>query len=115
VINISQELPVINADPMQIKQVFNNIISNAIQAMTKGGSLEITCEVSGDKILISFKDNGEGISEENMGKMFQPLYTTKAKGIGLGMTICKNLIEANGGNIDIKSKLGVGTTVVLTF
>jgi signal transduction histidine kinase len=59
---------------------------------------------------ISVADTGEGISPENMKRLFQPLFTTKAKGIGLGLTVCRNLTEANGGRIEVASEPGAGTT-----
>jgi len=62
---------------------------------------------------ISVVDTGEGISPENMEKLFQPLFTTKTKGIGLGLVVCKNLIEANGGRIDVESRSGIGTTFTI--
>ena len=116
-------------------QVFQNIITNGIQAMTEGGSVRISAklvrcstfkvhgyneknielealnsETDSDFIEISIADSGEGISPENVGKLFQPLFTTKAKGIGLGLVLCKNLVEANGGRIKVESRLGEGTT-----
>ena len=63
-----------------------------------------------DFVEISVTDSGEGITPENMKKIFQPLFTTKAKGIGLGLVVCKNLVEANGGRIEVESELGKGTT-----
>lgn len=109
-------------DPVQIGQIFNNIILNAVQAMLPskdndqgGGYLDIDCSGSVDEVIISFRDSGIGIEKENMDKIFHPLYTTKTKGIGLGLTIIKNLTEANGGIIEVKSKVGEGTTFILKF
>lgn len=67
-------------------------------------------EPDGDCIEISVADTGEGISPEGMKRLFQPLFTTKARGIGLGLTVCRNLTEANGGRIEVESRLGEGTT-----
>ncbi len=104
-------LPSILADPDQLKQVFGNIILNAIQAMPEGGQLIVKSEVqSQEEITISFTDTGNGISEEGLSKLFEPLYTTKAKGIGLGLAICKTLIEKHKGNIEVKSEIKKGST-----
>jgi PAS domain S-box-containing protein len=106
------------ADPSQIEQVFINVISNAAQAMTssdagetgKGGRLEISTRAEDGFIVTEFKDNGCGISEENLGKLFEPLFTTKTKGIGLGLAISKAIVEAHEGRIEVESELGQGTT-----
>jgi len=104
-------LPAILADPDQLKQVFGNIILNAIQAMPEGGQLIVKSEVqSQEEITISFADTGVGISEEGLSKLFEPLYTTKAKGIGLGLAICKTIIEKHKGNIEVKSEIKKGST-----
>ncbi len=132
-IDIPETLPRIKIDPFQMGQVFQNLITNAVQAMPNGGSVKIAARlissdvgaglvpahVQGgqpqglplqDFIEISVTDTGEGISPENMGKLFQPLFTTKAKGIGLGLTVSKNLTEANGGKLEVESQIGNGTT-----
>ncbi|MCM2358219.1 MAG: ATP-binding protein [Geobacteraceae bacterium] len=67
-------------------------------------------ELDGDFVEISVADSGEGISPENMKKLFQPLFTTKANGIGLGLVVCRNLVEANGGRIGVASRPGAGAT-----
>ena len=104
-------LPSILADPDQLKQVFGNIILNAIQAMPEGGQLFVKTEVqSQEEITISFTDTGVGISEEDLSKPFEPLYTTKAKGIGLGLAICKTIIEKHKGIIEVKSEIKKGST-----
>ena len=110
--DIPDKLPPLNVDPLQIGQVFQNLITNGIQAMTEGGTLLICArraDNEGGFIEICVADTGEGISPENMKKLFQPLFTTKAKGIGLGLTLCKNLTEANGGSIAVESAVGKGT------
>ena len=143
-INIPANLPTIQVDPHHIEQVFQNLITNAVQAMPKGGSLRISARVDGaiEKIEhksgktennllnksksppagnesrfveITISDTGIGIPHENMKKLFQPLFTTKAKGIGLGLVACKNLVEANAGKIGIISREGEGTIVILAL
>jgi signal transduction histidine kinase len=93
-------------------QVIENLITNAVQAMPTGGSLAIRGGRDNEGMIgLEVADTGEGISPENMEKLFQPLFTTKAKGIGLGLVVCKNLVEANGGRIEVESMPGKGTTI----
>jgi len=122
---IPDNLPLLRIDPLQMGQVLTNFITNAVQAMPDGGALRVTARLAGaihepllqnpkqetgDFIQISVTDTGEGISPENMNKLFQPLFTTKPKGIGLGLVVCRNLVEANGGKVEVESELGKGTT-----
>ncbi len=108
---LDEMLSPILADPDQLRLVFGNIIFNAIQAMPEGGQLVVTSE-SPDKewVAVSFADTGEGIPEENLPKLFEPLFTTKAKGIGLGLAITKTMVEAHGGAIEVRSEVGRGST-----
>jgi signal transduction histidine kinase len=109
-------LPTILADPDQLLQVFGNILLNAIQAMPEGGKLVLGAEVQQDGgMAISFSDTGVGIPKENLAKLFEPLFTTKAKGIGLGMAITKTLVEGNGGAIVVHSEVGKGSTFTVTL
>jgi signal transduction histidine kinase len=114
---VSDTLPALKIDPLQIGQVLYNLITNAIQAMPEGGTLEIQAQELPASLgmKISIIDSGEGIPPERMEKLFQPLYTTKARGIGLGLTLCKNLCEANGGTIEVASLVGRGTTFSVTL
>ncbi len=106
----------VHTDPEQTARVFSNIISNAIQAMNdKKGELEIDIGDEGDLAWTRFKDNGCGISEENLAKIFEPLFTTKPKGIGLGLAISKRLVEHNGGKIEVASQPGQGTTFTVSL
>jgi signal transduction histidine kinase len=121
---IPDNLPMLRVDPLQMGQVLTNFITNAVQAMPDGGELRVTARFAGtmqepllqnpkpetgDFIQISVTDTGEGIAPENMSKLFQPLFTTKPKGIGLGLVVCKNLVEANGGRVEVESEPGQGT------
>jgi PAS domain S-box-containing protein len=122
---LEEGLPIILADPDQLAQVFGNIIHNGIQAMPKGGQLVVkTLEVSDSPLLggegpgvrwvtVSFTDTGVGISEENLKKIFEPLFTTKSKGIGLGLAVTKTLVEGHGGSIKVESEEGKGSTFVV--
>ena len=109
------ELPHISVDPNQIRQVFMNLIINAGQAMPHGGCLDIATYRSADGkyICAGFTDNGEGIPEENLARIFDPFFTTKPEGTGLGLSITYGIIENNGGKIEVKSKLGEGTTFIV--
>ncbi|MBA7706618.1 Adaptive-response sensory-kinase SasA [subsurface metagenome] len=113
--DLSQDLPQIKVDETQIKQILINLISNAIQAMPEGGKLSVRTYLEHSYLTISISDTGEGISKENLDKIFQPLFTTKQKGIGLGLTVTKRLVEANAGRIEVNSKKGEGSTFFLRF
>ena len=102
--------PKLLVDPSLMKRVFINLTVNALQAMPQGGQLRIKAYRTGETASISFQDTGIGISPENLQKIFQPLFTTKAKGQGFGLAVCKRLIEGHGGNIMVESKAGRGTT-----
>lgn len=111
---LDEALPVILADPDQLSQVFGNIILNAIQAMPEGGRLVVKSEApSPEWVAVSVTDTGVGIPGKNLGKLFEPLFTTKAKGIGLGLAVTKTLVEGHGGTIEIQSELGKGSTVTV--
>jgi PAS domain S-box-containing protein len=108
---LDETLPIILADPDQLGQVFGNIILNAVQAMPEGGQLLVKTKApSPEWVAVSFADTGMGIPEENLDKLFEPLFTTKAKGIGLGLAVTKTLVEGHGGAIEVESEMGVGTT-----
>ena len=110
-IKVNDQVPPVRTDPEQMNRVFSNIISNAVQAMNgKGGELNIEADETHDTIAVSFKDNGCGIPAENLEKIYEPLFTTKPKGIGLGLAISRRLVEQNGGKIEVISQVGVGTT-----
>lgn len=103
-------LPLVQVDPLQMEQVFQHLFANAVQAMPNGGVLRIAARHDGNFVEISVTDSGVGIPAEIMEKLFQPLFTTKSRGIGLGLAIAQKLTEANGGRIEVESRLGEGTT-----
>lgn len=115
VIEESLNFPKLKIDSLMIKRVFINLITNALQSMPKGGDLTITASKTEEKAVIRFQDTGVGIAEENKSKIFQPLFTTKAKGQGLGLAVCKRLIEANEGTILFESEVGEGTTFTVVI
>ena len=97
-------------DNGRIERVFNNLIKNAFDAMPNGGKLKITDRKVHGGVEISFRDNGVGMSEEAIRKLWTPFFTTKAKGMGIGLSVCKRIVEAHGGKVEVKSTLNVGTT-----
>jgi PAS domain S-box-containing protein len=103
-------IPEIKLDRNQIKQAFFNLIRNALQAMPDGGELRIVISVSDEFVSISFQDNGLGISADELGQIFEPYHTTKDNGSGLGLMVVQRIIQDHGGEIDIVSKEGMGTS-----
>jgi PAS domain S-box-containing protein len=103
-------MPALKLDPRKMQQLFNNLITNAIQAMPSGGKLTIRTISDVENVEIDFMDTGIGISPENKAKLFEPLFTTKQKGIGLGLTIVKDIVDGYKGTIVVESEVGVGTT-----
>ena len=110
---LEEALGHVMADPVQVGQIVNNLITNAIQAMPDGGLLTVSSGRDGDRIFIRVEDTGVGIATENMTKIFQPLFTTKAKGIGLGLALAGNLAAAHGGAITVESTPGQGSRFTL--
>ena len=115
---LQPDLPLTIADFYQVQQVFMNIIINAEQAMVEAhgkGKLVIKTRIVGNSIQITFTDDGPGISEENLDRIFNPFFTTKevGKGTGLGLSICYGIVQTHGGRIYAKSKLGKGATFVV--
>ncbi len=109
------DLPTVMADRNQLKQVFFNLIKNAIEAMAPGGQLKIRPRADDDSVFLLFGDSGSGIKQEDLGRLFQPYHTTKAGGHGLGLMIVQRIMREHGGQIGIESKEGVGTVVTLQF
>jgi len=105
----------LQADAEQLKTCFSNLAINAIQAMPNGGRLTITLYPQRSNIAIEFADTGHGIAPEAMENLFEPYFTTKEKGTGLGLALTKKLIEDHGGQITVESEIGVGTTFVITL
>jgi len=114
-IRISGSLPEISIDVQQIEQVLGNLITNAYQAIAEKGKVIISANQKNGFIYFLVKDTGKGIHAENLSQIFKPLFTTKARGIGLGLAISKRLAEANGGTIEVESKEGLGSTFTLVL
>lgn len=114
-INVDKDIGKVRGDLYIIKRIIGNLVLNAIQAMPDGGTLTITAKILEKHLVLSVKDTGVGISEENMKKIFTPFFTTKSKGQGLGLAVCKRLTELLGGSITVESQVGQGTTFTIKF
>jgi len=117
ILNFPDTLPAVKVDPLQMQQVFRNLITNGIEAMPEGGTLNISAadDAPAKTVVVSVKDTGTGMTPENMAKLFQPLFTTKSRGIGLGLVVVRNLTENNGGKVTVASEPGKGTTFAVTL
>jgi signal transduction histidine kinase len=115
IIDQTQDTPKIKVDPTKIQRVFLNIIKNAFDAMPNGGELTIKSAQLNDTVQISFTDTGIGMTQETLRRIWSPLFTTKAKGMGFGLPICKRIVEAHGGQISIESKANKGSTFTVTL
>jgi signal transduction histidine kinase len=110
------DLPSVNVDRVQMGQVILNLVSNAMHAMAGGGTLTVRArEGVNGVVTLDVVDTGVGMTSEQLAKMFDPLYTTKARGIGLGLSVSRSLAQANGGEISAESEPGVGSTVTVSF
>jgi signal transduction histidine kinase len=107
---LAAQLPMSPIDATQIQQVLVNLIKNAMQAMTKGGTLTLQTGEGPDGVWVSVADTGGGIPQEQINRIFEPFYTTKKKGSGLGLMIVQRIVRAHGGRIELDSHLGRGTT-----
>jgi signal transduction histidine kinase len=114
-IEIQDDSPKVPVDPMLMKRVFSNLFTNAVQAMPNGGQLTVSIHKKGDNAIIDVIDTGSGILKENLSKLFNPLFTTKAKGQGLGLAVCKRLVDAHGGVINVESEVNKGSKFTVTL
>ena len=109
-IDLPSALPPVLFDAGQLQQVFFNLVKNALEAMKDGGSLAIAFAISDDSVSISFRDTGGGIPAADLARIFEPYHTTKGTaGNGLGLMVCRRIVRAHGGEIDVESKEGEGT------
>jgi signal transduction histidine kinase len=106
---------IVKADRNQVKQVFFNVIKNAMEAMSAGGRLHIKTRADDDSVFIQFGDTGQGIAQDDLPRLFQPFHTTKKGGSGLGLMIIQRIMRDHGGQVGIDSRQGVGTVVTLEF
>jgi two-component system sensor histidine kinase AtoS len=115
--DFDSRLPVITADPMQLKQVFMNLLLNAVDAMRDGGTLVMKTrfDSAAHAVRVEISDTGRGVDAAVMDKIFQPFFTTKPKGTGLGLAISKRLIEDHGGRISVVQNAGGGVTFKISL
>ncbi len=106
---------ILNADSEKIQRVFINLIKNSIDAMPEGGEISISSKLTNDFLELSFSDNGIGIPDDVLPKLFTPLFTTKAQGMGFGLAICKRIVDAHGGKITVETGKRKGTTFKITL
>ncbi len=114
-VNYLANEPFISVDQNKLLRVFINLLKNAIDAMPQGGTLKVKSRQIGDSLEIFFSDTGIGMTKETMSKVFTPLVTTKAQGMGFGLAICKRIVEAHQGRITVDSTEGKGSTFTITL
>ena len=115
IVDLTEDAPQMKTDMAKMSRVFVNIIKNASDAMPNGGTLTITSKTTDTHIEIIFADTGTGMSRATLRKLWTPLFTTKAKGMGFGLPICKRIVETHGGRILVDSKLGKGTVFTISL
>lgn len=113
--NLDPSLPKIMIDMDQLGRAIENILQNAFDSVAKRGEIKVSAIKDKNRVQVSIADNGCGIPEENMDKIFDPGFSTKSKGIGLGLALARGIIERHNGSIDIKSKLKRGTAVTVSL
>jgi two-component system NtrC family sensor kinase len=114
---LAEGLGLVKASKNQLRQVFLNMVANARDAMPDGGTLSVVIQGDTDKVYVEISDTGSGIREEHIDKIFDSFFTTKGevKGVGLGLSVCYGFIKEHGGEIEVKSQEGVGTTFSITL
>lgn len=110
VVDSTLDEPKMRLDTEKMRRVFLNLLQNAIDAMPDGGTVTIKSKRSIESVEIAFRDTGAGMTEDSMRRVWTPLYTTKAKGMGFGLAISKRIVEAHGGSMTVESKIGEGST-----
>ena len=113
--NFADDLPTAPLDAAQVQQALVNLIKNAIQAMTHDGTLSLTTLAEAEGVWVHVTDTGGGIAQEKINRVFQPYFTTKEKGTGLGLMIVQRIVREHGGRIELESHTGQGTTFRLWF
>ena len=113
--DLDPALPPVNIDPAQIEQVLVNVLENAFDACEDGGTVTIATRLLADAVEIEIRDDGVGIAQHEVQRVFEPLFSTKPEGVGLGLSLSRNLVHANRGAIRLTSHPGDGTTVVVAL
>jgi signal transduction histidine kinase len=106
---LDPSLPPVQLDPTQLRQAFLNIIKNSLEAMPEGGKLTVSTAQQDGKVEVSIEDTGKGISQENLGMVFTPFFSTKHGGTGLGLSITSHIVKEHRGTISFRSYPGLGT------
>jgi len=114
-VELTNPSPTLHADLSQMIQIFLNLILNASQAITNGGRIRIHAQIETEKLRVNVEDTGCGMDQDTVHKIFEPFFSTKAFGLGLGLSVAHKIMEEHGGQIQVQSKLGVGTKIVLLF
>ncbi|MFA6844218.1 MAG: ATP-binding protein [Sphaerochaetaceae bacterium] len=115
ILDIRIAIPMIEFDENLVKQVLLNLIKNAMNAMEKGGTLTLSMKLDGNNVLLKVRDTGSGIPAENLSKIFEPYFTTKTSGTGLGLTVVYKVMKEHKGDVSVQSKVGEGTCFTLSF
>ena len=110
---LASDAPAIEADPLEIEQIFTNLISNALFEMQDGGRLKIVLESDAESLVAKVSDSGKGIPSENLSRLFDPFFTTKEKGTGFGLSVVLRIVKGYGGKINVESTLGEGATFIV--
>jgi signal transduction histidine kinase len=110
---LRSDLPMLQLDRDQMKQAFYNVIKNSLEAMKQHGTLRIRTDMDDSHVIVSFNDSGGGISAENLGRVFEPYFTTKQSGTGLGLLIVRRIVREHGGELSIQTEPGKGLTLII--
>jgi signal transduction histidine kinase len=110
---LRSDLPLLQVDRDQMKQAFYNVIKNSLEAMQRHGSLRIRTDMDDTHVLIRFVDTGSGMSARNLSRVFEPYFTTKPSGSGLGLLIVRRIVREHGGELSIESSQGKGLTLTI--
>jgi signal transduction histidine kinase len=110
---LAPQLPAVEADENQLRRAFGNLLRNAGEAMATGGALRVTTLAVDGTVNVTIADTGVGISEENLAKLFEPFFSTKEAGTGLGLPLTQKIIQEHGGSIEVESAPGQGTRFVV--
>jgi signal transduction histidine kinase len=107
------DLPLLQLDREQVKQALYNVIKNSLEAMRRHGILRIRTDLDETHVIVSFADTGAGMSAENLSRVFEPYFTTKPSGTGLGLLIVRRIVREHGGELSIESGQGKGLTLTV--
>ena len=114
-LELPETIPLIHADPLLMRQLFLNLIKNAAEACGPAGTLIIKTEAIPPGVKITFSDDGPGIAPELSERVFEPFFTTKAEGMGLGLAVCKNIVQAHDGRIEVRSRSPIGSEIYVSL